>query len=68
MRGARAVPRDLKRLTHHPENSHTTLRALLPSFHLIISNLALKTAPSSGRTRRLRDLAGIASKQVGLTR
>ena len=33
VRGAR----DLQRLTHRPENSHTTSRALSPSFHPFIS-------------------------------
>ena len=54
VRGARAVPRDLKRLTHRPTNSHRTSRALSPSFHPIISNLALKTALFTGNMQIAR--------------
>ena len=65
----RLPPREApNRFRECPENSHTTSRALWPSFHPIISSLALKTAPFTGGARRLRHLAGIASKQASLRR
>ena len=59
MRGARAVPRDLKRLTHRPENSHTTSRAQMPSFHPIIWGLSA--------SQRLPSRSGYHESNAGST-